>query len=496
MILLDATTKTLEVDLDAAVTTNQLPVVASYTDLNQTTAAWDGAESSDTQTNSTTAVTILSAPAASTTRKLQSLTVYNADTVAADVTIQLNNNGTLRILVKESLKPGETLQYADGEGFSVVNKKKITEAFTSTSTSNITGDWIEDDNTELALSGYSTEAGTLYVDYSNDGGTTTHSTYPVLGYPAVQGGDGNYRIAHVAKKMGRAWRVRYTHGSTPSTFSLAVFSGNSLGPLYTTLSNSISEHNDAQLVRNISGFNDDSKFGRVEDLDAADAATDVWAMGDDTFANYLATKTFPTSANTLYIASDNSGDTSLYVTVVYIDSNGYLQEVEVQLDASDAQTAVSTGISGLDCNRAYLSGDDESAAGNIYVANNASFTSGVPSTLSNTLCMIPAGYGQSQQCMDRVPTGKKLWIKRLVIKISRASGAAGSANVYLRIKPAGGSWRIFRDFAVTDGEGINKEAAGLRFDEGTIVVMRVESVSDTDTTIFAEYHYEYLDAVL
>ena len=117
MIILDATTKTLEIDLAGAVTTNQLPVVASYVDV--TTTAYTPI-SSDTATNSTTAVTIVSAPAASTQRQVKLLTVYNADTVSVTVTIQLNNNSTLRSLVVVTLAVGSTLVYTDGEGWRVL----------------------------------------------------------------------------------------------------------------------------------------------------------------------------------------------------------------------------------------------------------------------------------------------------------------------------------------------------------------------------------------
>lgn len=125
MIKLDETTKTIEVDLDAAVTTNQLQVYSSYSDVNQTNFGATAAGSQNATTNDTTAVTIVSAPSATTTRKVDLITVYNADTLSADVTIQLNNNSTLVTLVKQTLESGETLQYADGEGWSVANKKKV-----------------------------------------------------------------------------------------------------------------------------------------------------------------------------------------------------------------------------------------------------------------------------------------------------------------------------------------------------------------------------------
>lgn len=111
MILLDATTKSLEILLAGAITTTQLPYTAHYVDITTATAVVSSMAEGDGTSNSTTAVTIVAAPGASTTRQVKYLSVYNADTVAATVTVRLNNNGTTRILVKTTLQVGETLEY-------------------------------------------------------------------------------------------------------------------------------------------------------------------------------------------------------------------------------------------------------------------------------------------------------------------------------------------------------------------------------------------------
>lgn len=118
MIILNATTKSLEAVLAGAVAANQLPIVANYVDVTATTYT---PGESDTQTNSTTGVTAVAAPAASTQRQVKLLTVYNADTAIAPVTLRYNNNGTLRTLHKVALPIGATLVYTDGEGFRVID---------------------------------------------------------------------------------------------------------------------------------------------------------------------------------------------------------------------------------------------------------------------------------------------------------------------------------------------------------------------------------------
>jgi len=112
MIILDSALKTLEVVLAGAITTTQLPFTTSYVDVNQTTFAASAATEQDGTTNSTTAVTIVSAPGATTSRQVKFISVYNVDTAAATVTIRLNNNGTTRIIFKATLAVGDTLQYA------------------------------------------------------------------------------------------------------------------------------------------------------------------------------------------------------------------------------------------------------------------------------------------------------------------------------------------------------------------------------------------------
>ena len=115
-MFLDATTKSIELVLGAAATTNAMPVVVDYVDLTTTTTL---AGVQDSASNGVTAVTILSSPAASTQRKVNGITVYNADTAAKAVTVRLNNNATLRPLVVATLQVGDTLGYTDTQGWYV-----------------------------------------------------------------------------------------------------------------------------------------------------------------------------------------------------------------------------------------------------------------------------------------------------------------------------------------------------------------------------------------
>lgn len=118
---LDATTRSLQILLGGAITTNQLPVVCSWTDTTTTTVTPGTTRSIS---NNTTAVTVVAAPAASTQRQVQTINVYNNDTVAATVTVRLNDNGTFAILAKATLQAGESLTYEAKEGWQVLNNSK------------------------------------------------------------------------------------------------------------------------------------------------------------------------------------------------------------------------------------------------------------------------------------------------------------------------------------------------------------------------------------
>jgi len=106
---LDAVGKALEIKLAGAVTTNQLPITASYADLDATFAVI-AAAAVDLQTNNATAV-VVAAGLATGARKITDLSVCNKDTVQAIVTVRINNGGTMRDLLTVPLEPGESLIY-------------------------------------------------------------------------------------------------------------------------------------------------------------------------------------------------------------------------------------------------------------------------------------------------------------------------------------------------------------------------------------------------
>lgn len=117
MIILTQTTDNLQVVLGGTVTTNQLKCFASWRDRTTTTFT-PGRTVIDT--NNTTDVNLVAAPAASTQRSVDFVSIYNNDTVSATVTVKFDANGTEYILVKVTLAATERLEYADGQGWRVL----------------------------------------------------------------------------------------------------------------------------------------------------------------------------------------------------------------------------------------------------------------------------------------------------------------------------------------------------------------------------------------
>lgn len=115
MLILESTDN-IQAVLAGAVTANHLRCVASWRDKTATSFT-PGRTAANT--NDTTDVNIVPAPAASTYRIVDLLSIYNDDTANATVTIKLDISGTEYILFKVTLAPGERIEYVDGQGFKV-----------------------------------------------------------------------------------------------------------------------------------------------------------------------------------------------------------------------------------------------------------------------------------------------------------------------------------------------------------------------------------------
>ena len=104
-LVLDATTKSIEVAMSGSAATTNPDFTAAWAD-DTGSAFTEGA--SDGALNGTNAVTLVAAPASSTRRVIKSITIENKDTAAVTITVSYNNNSTLRTIATVTLNVGDT----------------------------------------------------------------------------------------------------------------------------------------------------------------------------------------------------------------------------------------------------------------------------------------------------------------------------------------------------------------------------------------------------
>ena len=109
-MILDTINKSIEIKLAVPKTTNHLEWTFDAVELD---AAFKlvAIIANVGVTNDTTAVVVCAAPVVNRYRDPKRLTVYNADTVSADVIVQEKVSGVVYRVWKETLLPGKSLHY-------------------------------------------------------------------------------------------------------------------------------------------------------------------------------------------------------------------------------------------------------------------------------------------------------------------------------------------------------------------------------------------------
>lgn len=115
---LDTASKTLEIILSAAKTTNDCEFTADYIDTQSGTTF--APANVIGLSNGTGAVTAVGSPAASTQRKISAFTFYNADTVNTAVTVRIYDGTNRRRIIVVTLTPGQSLVFTPEAGWSIL----------------------------------------------------------------------------------------------------------------------------------------------------------------------------------------------------------------------------------------------------------------------------------------------------------------------------------------------------------------------------------------
>lgn len=134
---LSNTTHSLRIVLTGAAAT-ELQWVASYQDVTSTGMTLPML-SNQGNTNDTTAVTMVAAPAASTTRQITHVSVYNSNSSAVTARIYKDISGTEFALCQVLLQVGNTLEWSREGGWSVLNNSSQESVIITEFTAN--GTW-------------------------------------------------------------------------------------------------------------------------------------------------------------------------------------------------------------------------------------------------------------------------------------------------------------------------------------------------------------------
>lgn len=233
------------------------------------------------------------------------------------------------------------------------------------------------------------------------------------------------------------------------------------------------------------------KFGRLTNIDTTTPPVDLWNGGGE-YAG------FPLgAAETMEVRSNNINDTLLGTgarTVVIgnlMDGNGNeMPEVTIELNGD---TWVSLGVQTYS-RSSRMRIKTVGATGN----NEGEITLRHTTTTTNIFAVMPIGKGTTTIMAYTVPVGKTLVVQRGYISLSRASGAAGSANCTIRTREfmADAPFVAVRDMEITNSSPYDFSNGGFFvFTERTDLKVTVESVSDNDTIIASEYEGYLIDSV-
>lgn len=126
--------------------------------------------------------------------------------------------------------------------------------------------------------------------------------------------------------------------------------------------------------------------------------------------------------------------------------------------------------------------------------NAGEITVNQATTTSNVFCVIPT-FGRTTIGCSTIPTGKVGIIKVTDVRITRASGAAGSATVVLYQREQGSNAFYAREVweASTGGTSPRRKEGGLILPPGTDFKFTVEEVSDNGTVCEVEAEYYEVD---
>lgn len=230
-------------------------------------------------------------------------------------------------------------------------------------------------------------------------------------------------------------------------------------------------------IENTIPFN---KFGRNEDIDTGSGPEDIISKGG-VYAG------FPTEIETMEILSTSSSDKASGNGAIIVEVSNLLDEnfnevdpVIVTLNGTTPVSLGSTTYTRASRIRVLSAGTSGYNVGKIILRHS--------NTTSNIFATIPPTLNQSQMFIYTVPVGKTLYIPNFSVRMARANGSAGSANVRIKLKSATtNNWLVVRNVEITDSQYYEFKADSYFIaPEKTDIKVTVEKVSDNNTIVTGE----------
>jgi hypothetical protein len=176
------------------------------------------------------------------------------------------------------------------------------------------------------------------------------------------------------------------------------------------LQNTVKPFDYANLVRHGNEFRNDvilSKYDNIKKINIAGQFESLIASNSQLFANSTNPYTIMNTPDTFDISGSLAADRGISIHIEGITTGGLVQEEDINLDAVDASTPVTTINSYIRINRMFVNDAPFNSANTVNVGDITAFST----TSGYFMEIIPATYNQSMTAKYCVPSGKYLVIK-------------------------------------------------------------------------------------
>ena len=267
-------------------------------------------------------------------------------------------------------------------------------------------------------------------------------------------------------------------GTITSTRALEISAGLKVPVL------AVGESYDSMIAHgHVTGTAQVNKYGRVEGVDTGDPPVDIWD-GADIYTG------FPTGGGeTMEIFSSSTSDTgagtgarTVIITNLLDDNKDQMPDIELTLDGTNP-VSLGAGVY-TRCTRLKVLtvGSAGHNVGNLTIRHST--------TTANIFVHVLAEKNGTRQMTYTVPNGKTLYVQRGNIKLSRASGSAGSANVVVNVREdrADAPFVPVRDVEITNSDPYCFMGGGfLKFSAKIDMKVTVLDVSDNASNFSSEF---------